>query len=132
MKGPALSAASLRLIIGLVFALTISIGQPQLQAQELCGSDNYYNCHPGDANGDGTVGISDAVYVITYIFGGGSAPHPWSKCNGDANGDCVTGISDVVYMITYIFAGGDGPISCSQFDAVCTDPGDYNPGPWVK
>lgn len=28
----------------------------------------------GDANGDGTVNISDAVYLIAYIFAGGQPP----------------------------------------------------------
>jgi hypothetical protein len=28
----------------------------------------------GDANNDGTVDISDAVYLISYTFAGGPAP----------------------------------------------------------
>lgn len=28
----------------------------------------------GDANGDGTINVGDAVYLITYIFRGGPAP----------------------------------------------------------
>ncbi|MCX6831949.1 MAG: SBBP repeat-containing protein, partial [candidate division Zixibacteria bacterium] len=39
----------------------------------------------GDANGDVTVDISDAVYLIAYIFSGGSAPSPLLA--GDANCD---------------------------------------------
>jgi hypothetical protein len=96
----------------------------------LCGSDPLVNCKPGDANGDGTANISDAVYLITYIFGGGSAPHPWSKCSGDANGDCTANISDAVYLITYIFGGGTAPVSCETFEGSCADPGIHNPGPW--
>lgn len=30
----------------------------------------------GDANGSGSVTMSDAVYIINYIFGGGAAPVP--------------------------------------------------------
>jgi hypothetical protein len=61
----------------------------------------------GDANGDGSVDISDAVYLIAYIFAGGSAPNPLLA--GDANCDSAVDISDVVYLIAYIFSGGPAP-----------------------
>jgi hypothetical protein len=61
----------------------------------------------GDANGDGSVDISDAVYLIAYIFSGGSAPNP--ILSGDANCDSAVDISDVVYLIAYIFSGGQAP-----------------------
>jgi len=61
----------------------------------------------GDANGDRTVNISDAVYLIAYIFAGGDPPNPLVA--GDANGDGSVNISDAVYLIAYIFAGGHAP-----------------------
>jgi hypothetical protein len=61
----------------------------------------------GDADGTGTVDISDAVYLIAYIFNGGSAPEPLVV--GDANCDLAVDISDVVYLISYIFGGGPAP-----------------------
>ncbi|TFH65657.1 MAG: hypothetical protein E4G91_01675 [Candidatus Zixiibacteriota bacterium] len=61
----------------------------------------------GDANHDATVDISDAVYLIAYIFSGGSAPSPLLA--GDANCDAAVDISDVVYLIAYIFSGGVAP-----------------------
>jgi hypothetical protein len=63
----------------------------------------------GDANGDGFIDISDAVYLIQYIFGGGPVPNP--LCSGDANGDSTVDISDAVYLIAYIFSGGSAPVS---------------------
>jgi hypothetical protein len=65
----------------------------------------------GDANDDGGVDISDAVFLIAYIFSGGAAPH---DCNypqgmGDANADGGVDISDAVYLIAYIFSGGAAP-----------------------
>lgn len=62
---------------------------------------------PGDANGDMLVSISDAVYLINYIFAGGPAPNPLES--GDANCDSQVSISDAVYIINYIFAGGPAP-----------------------
>ncbi len=62
----------------------------------------------GDANGDGAVDISDAVFLIEYIFAGGPAPTPTGA--GDANHDCSVDISDAVYLISYIFGGGPAPL----------------------
>jgi hypothetical protein len=61
----------------------------------------------GDANGDATVDISDAVFLIAYIFSGGATPDPLLA--GDANCDGTVDISDVVYLIAYIFSGGAAP-----------------------
>jgi hypothetical protein len=61
----------------------------------------------GDANGDGSIDISDAVYLISYIFSGGAAPVPLLA--GDANCDHAVDVSDVVYLISYIFSGGRPP-----------------------
>ena len=65
-------------------------------------------CRPcGDANGDMAVNISDAVYLIAYIFAGGSPPSPMLA--GDANCNGAVNISDAVYLIAYIFSGGAAP-----------------------
>ena len=61
----------------------------------------------GDANADGGVDISDAVYLIAYIFSGGPTPQPLLA--GDASCDGAVDISDAVYLIAYIFAGGPAP-----------------------
>lgn len=61
----------------------------------------------GDANSDGVRDISDVVFLIAYIFAGGSAPYPLAA--GDANNDGAADISDVVYLIAYIFSGGSAP-----------------------
>jgi hypothetical protein len=63
----------------------------------------------GDADGNGIVNISDAVYLISYIFGGGPAPLPDSAGDADCNG--IVNISDAVYLIAYIFGGGPAPCS---------------------
>jgi hypothetical protein len=61
----------------------------------------------GDANADGVVNISDAVYLISYIFGGGDPPLLLESGDVDMNG--LVNISDAVYMIAYIFGGGPSP-----------------------
>lgn len=61
----------------------------------------------GDADGNGSVNISDAVYVLAYVFGGGPPPDPFLEADVDCNG--LVNISDVVYLIAYIFGGGIPP-----------------------
>ncbi len=68
--------------------------------------DVQYVC--GDADGNGIINISDAVFLISYIFGGGPAPDP--LCVGDCDGNGIVNISDAVYLIAYIFGGGPAPL----------------------
>ncbi len=88
-----------------------------LEIYTLWAADNLGKCKqdtsyiPGDPNHDGGIDISDAVYLIAYIFSGGSAPIPLIA--GDANCDGMDDISDVVYLIAYIFSGGHAPCSGS-------------------
>ena len=63
----------------------------------------------GDADGSDLITISDAVYMINYIFAGGPAPSPILSADADCNG--IITISDAVYLINYIFAGGPAPCS---------------------
>ncbi|TFH53844.1 MAG: hypothetical protein E4G91_11540, partial [Candidatus Zixiibacteriota bacterium] len=62
---------------------------------------------PGDADGSGDVDVSDAVYLISYIFSGGTEPFPIAAGDADCSG--AIDISDVVYLISYIFSGGAAP-----------------------
>ncbi|MFW9842767.1 MAG: M6 family metalloprotease domain-containing protein, partial [Candidatus Thorarchaeota archaeon] len=61
----------------------------------------------GDATGDETVNVSDAVHVINYVFKGGPAPDPLES--GDANCDDSVNVSDAVHVINYVFKGGPEP-----------------------
>ncbi len=81
----------------------------------ICPVEEECDCKPGDANGDLTINISDAVYLIAYIFAGGGAPTPYNICSGDANCDCTVNISDAVYLISYIFAHGTAPCTCEEW-----------------
>jgi len=61
----------------------------------------------GDADDSGAIDISDAVYLISYIFGGGPAPNPLELGDADCSG--ALDISDAVYLINFIFGGGPAP-----------------------
>jgi hypothetical protein len=80
------------------------------------------DCTPGDADGNGILNIADAVYLISYIFGGGTAPTPYPLCSGDADCNCIVNIADAVYMISYIFGGGNPPCTCEDWLSICGPP----------
>ncbi len=61
----------------------------------------------GDANGNGSIEAGDVVFLISFLYRGGSAPDP--MMTGDVNGDGVVNGSDVVYLINYLFRNGPTP-----------------------
>jgi len=69
------------------------------------GGESAYIC--GDSNGDKSVNVADAVWIINYVFAGGDPPDPLKA--GDANCDGTCNIADAVWIINYIFAGGYEP-----------------------
>jgi hypothetical protein len=61
----------------------------------------------GDANGDGLVDVGDVIYLINYLYKGGTSPDPlWV---GDLNCDGQVNLGDVVYLINYLFKAGPPP-----------------------
>ncbi|MFN0057823.1 MAG: PKD domain-containing protein [Planctomycetota bacterium] len=61
----------------------------------------------GDANRTGIIDISDAIFLLTFLFASGGAP----SCpdSADANDTGITDIADVIYLLSYLFAGGAPP-----------------------
>jgi hypothetical protein len=63
----------------------------------------------GDANGDGSIGLEDVIYLLNFLFKGGPPPSPFEA--GNANCDGGVDLEDVVYLINYILRNGPRP-SC--------------------
>jgi hypothetical protein len=61
----------------------------------------------GDVNFDTEVNITDAVFLINYVFLAG--PEPYILGSADVNCDGKINITDIVYIINYIFRGGYDP-----------------------
>lgn len=55
----------------------------------------------GDANGDGSLNIGDAVFLVNYQFRSGPAPDPPEL--GEANCDDTPNIGDIVAIINYLY-----------------------------
>jgi PKD repeat protein len=62
----------------------------------------------GDADNNGYLSINDAVYLLHYLYRGGTAPITIES--GDSNADFTIDLSDASYIINYIFKGGPPPI----------------------
>jgi hypothetical protein len=71
--------------------------------------ETLYGFLRGDANGDGQINLSDAIYLLNYLFRGGPAPDPMAA--GDANCDESVIIGDAIYLLNYLFKAGPEP-SC--------------------
>ena len=71
-------------------------------------SYNAWNAECGDVNYYQGRDISDLVYMVEYMFGGGPQPMPmW--CLGDVNCDGALDISDITYFVNWMFGGGPPP-----------------------
>ena len=58
----------------------------------------------GDANDDGTIDLSDAVFVLGFLFRGSATP-PCPDA-ADANDDGTIDISDPIAILTSLFVEG--------------------------
>ncbi|MBI4603819.1 MAG: FG-GAP repeat protein [Planctomycetes bacterium] len=61
----------------------------------------------GDANFDGQIEISDAVFALGYLFLGGESP----RCEDavDADDDGVLILTDAIFLLSHLFLGGREP-----------------------
>lgn len=90
----------------------------------------------GDTNGDFLLNVSDAVYLLRFLFTGGPPPVeidcPDLSCpseerveleNGDVNGDDRRNVSDAVYILRHLFTGGPAvvPACACREPAPCAE-----------
>lgn len=58
----------------------------------------------GDGNGDRNADLSDAVFVLNFLFLGGE--EPGCRAAANYNGDAAIDIADSVYLLNHLFTGG--------------------------
>ncbi len=64
----------------------------------------------GDLNKDKSRNLTDIIFLVNYVFKGGTAPNPVAL----GNVNCSTGapnLTDIIYMVNYVFKGGTAPCS---------------------
>jgi hypothetical protein len=88
---------------------------------------------PGDATQDGKLDLSDAIWLLEFLFQGGhslpcdgagaAGPNPGALALLDSNGDGRLDLSDAVFVLAFLFQGGNHPVlgtSCVPIPA-CAD-----------
>jgi hypothetical protein len=88
----------------------------------------------GDTNGDGGTDLSDAVYLLAWLFQGGSVPLQFcipagpkeADCavdNGDTNADGSSDLSDAIFLLAFLFQGGSeiAPKCEGGTETICND-----------
>jgi outer membrane protein assembly factor BamB len=98
------------------FFLNDTTQAPEIEITMLCDFENCCTGFRGNVDydpGDG-IDISDLVYLVDYMFTGGSAPSCTDEADIDGSGEID--ISDLVYLVDYMFNGGPRPPPCLIFD----------------
>jgi CxxC motif-containing protein (DUF1111 family) len=72
----------------------------------------------GDANDDGALDLSDALFTLNYLFLGTESPPCLSA--SDTNDDGLLDLSDGIFFLGFLFHGGEMPPP--PFPEVGTDP----------
>ena len=68
----------------------------------------------GDANGDATTDISDAVFTLLWLFASGKVP-PCADA-ADMNDDEKHDLSDAIFLLQFLFRGGPAPPAPGPFN----------------
>jgi len=106
------------LIASWVLVLSLGVGRLGVAGPPPCATEN------GDTNGDGGTNLSDAIFLVAFLFQGGPgavpfcvAPGTGQDCaeeNGDTNGDGARNLSDAIFLVAFLFQGGPGPAPICQ------------------
>ena len=73
----------------------------------------------GDCDSDNQVIIVDAIFALTFMFAGGTAPNCFSAC--DADDDGAVNIVDAINILNYLFLAGS-PQPAAPFPSPGSDP----------
>ena len=91
--------------------------------------------HRGDPNDDGTINITDGIYVLNFLFLGGPAPTCREAAN--PNDDDTINITDGIYLLNFLFLGGPPPAAPGGMSSPCgedpaTSPSDLGCASYTK
>ncbi|HVR76282.1 MAG TPA: DM13 domain-containing protein [Planctomycetota bacterium] len=95
-------------ILAMAATMSLSVSTP-LRAQ----ADTFLR---GDADKSGTRNITDAVFVLTFLFLGG--PAPFCQPLADTNGDQNLNLSDPIALLGHLFLGTPEPPPLTQEEVI--------------
>ena len=61
----------------------------------------------GDTNQSGGIDLSDAIFILKFLYGGGEAPG--CPDAADTNNDGQIDIADAIALLSYLFSNGASP-----------------------
>jgi len=61
----------------------------------------------GDPDGNGTVQLTDGIFLLNFLFLGGDSPGCFDAADADNNGTIQ--MTDGIYLLNYLFLGGAPP-----------------------
>jgi len=61
----------------------------------------------GEVTGDGLIDLGDLLFLISYLYKGGTVPCPVEA--GDVDCDGIIDLGDILYLISYLYKGGPPP-----------------------
>jgi hypothetical protein len=119
-EGPEFSECRLRFVDGLIPSFggrNQVIRQGRTELPELgemtvrlypCPSPSFLR---GDCDSDGEVRgvVTDAIFLLNWLFLGGQAPTCLAACDANGDGAVVGVVTDPIYILTYNFLGGSAP-----------------------
>jgi arylsulfotransferase ASST len=73
----------------------------------ISGSTYGFICGDADNNNEGP-NVADLVYLVDYLFKGGTAPEILESSSVDGEPGIL--VSDLTYMVDFLFKGGDAPV----------------------
>jgi hypothetical protein len=79
--------------------------------------------HRGDASADGDVNLTDAIFILSFLFTGGAPPGCLETA--DVDNDAAVNITDAVALLGFLFLGGPAPAAPGPPPSPCdtdTDP----------
>jgi PKD repeat protein len=81
--------------------------------------------HRGDADASGSINITDAIFVLNFLFLGGPAPACAEAAN--ANDGSALNITSGIYLLNWLFLGGPEPSSPGPVGRPCGPDPDGSP-----
>ena len=100
--------------LGFYWRRSRSVGGSPGEIDGITAPQSFYR--RGDVNADGTIGITDAIAVLGFLFLGMDDPACGAAMDVDA--DLAVGLADAVFLLGYLFDGDDvslpspGPKDC--------------------
>ena len=86
---------------------TMQISPSLISGSITVGSTTVSMFRRSDANGDGNQDLADAIFVLSFLFGGTQPPACMKAA--DVNDSGTVDLSDPIFMLNFFFSGGRAP-----------------------